>query len=288
MTSDPESLKNRELDALVSALRSDLPSERDSNRLRARLSALGLAASEALVTSSAAASTSLAQGAALGSAGAGAVAAQVGGVSWALKASVVAVVSATAVVGPAWYMHERATSAAPAASSSTMSASVNAQSKAAGAQKARASQASALAAANDGEPRAGEARERTVTTLAPRSAPLAAGTPQTGGASSPTREANNAPGEARAQVGASSTAGFGENGDTAQAQPAARTAEPTTLREETALIDRALSALRAKDMQRATALLAEHERRFPNGLLSQERERARRKLAELLQPEGAR
>jgi hypothetical protein len=100
--------------------------------------------------------------------------------------------------------------------------------------------------------------------------------------------ANGPPSEARAQTGTSSTAGFVESGDATDAARGARAVEPTTLREETALIDRALSALRASDAQRATTLLAEHERRFPNGLLSQERERARRKLTEIQSGEGIR
>jgi hypothetical protein len=47
-----------------------------------------------------------------------------------------------------------------------------------------------------------------------------------------------------------------------------------TLRAETALIERALAAIRAGDATRARALLAEHGERFPNGLLVRERERA--------------
>jgi hypothetical protein len=47
-----------------------------------------------------------------------------------------------------------------------------------------------------------------------------------------------------------------------------------TLRAETALIERALAAIRAGDATRARALLAEHAERFPKGLLLRERERA--------------
>jgi hypothetical protein len=47
-----------------------------------------------------------------------------------------------------------------------------------------------------------------------------------------------------------------------------------TLRAETALIERALAAIRAGEATRARALLAEHGERFPNGLLVRERERA--------------
>jgi hypothetical protein len=272
MNSDPDAAdpsNSGEMDALVAALRRDLPSERDSVRLRARLSALGLAASEAFVSSTAAASTSLAQGgAALGSAGE--VAVQVGGVSWALKASAVAVVSATAIVGPAWYVHDRASSVAPAASAATVAAKARGDAAAARPRRASDARAEAPATPSDGEAATGTTRERAA-------APLGAAIAQT----SPTRGATSATGEARVQTGTSSTAAFAENSQATDATLGARAVEATTLREETALIDRALSALRASDTQRATALLAEHERRFPNGLLAQERERAQRKLTEM-------
>jgi len=47
-----------------------------------------------------------------------------------------------------------------------------------------------------------------------------------------------------------------------------------SLRAETALIERALSALKRDDVATARAALAEHARRFPNGHLVRERERA--------------
>jgi hypothetical protein len=57
-------------------------------------------------------------------------------------------------------------------------------------------------------------------------------------------------------------------------------AAATTLGEETRLIDAAFSALRAGDHGAAEGFVREHERRFPNGLLSRERERARAALLE--------
>ena len=48
----------------------------------------------------------------------------------------------------------------------------------------------------------------------------------------------------------------------------------STLREETELVDWALSALRSGDTAGARALLQEHAQRFPNGVLVRERERA--------------
>ncbi|HET9959060.1 MAG TPA: hypothetical protein VFQ61_31430 [Polyangiaceae bacterium] len=52
----------------------------------------------------------------------------------------------------------------------------------------------------------------------------------------------------------------------------------SSLREETALVDTALIALRDGDRSKARLLLETHARRFPHGLLARERERARRKL----------
>jgi len=54
----------------------------------------------------------------------------------------------------------------------------------------------------------------------------------------------------------------------------------STLAAETQLLDRAFAALAAGDRSTASALVAEHARRFPNGLLRQERERARNRLAQ--------
>lgn len=66
------------------------------------------------------------------------------------------------------------------------------------------------------------------------------------------------------------------------ASPEPRPASPSsTLGEETRLLDRALSALGAGDQKRAAALLAEHESRYPQGLLVKERERAKARLSEL-------
>jgi hypothetical protein len=54
----------------------------------------------------------------------------------------------------------------------------------------------------------------------------------------------------------------------------------TALAEETALIDGALSSLRTGDLAVAARYLDAHERRFPHGHLSRERERARSTLAQ--------
>jgi hypothetical protein len=56
--------------------------------------------------------------------------------------------------------------------------------------------------------------------------------------------------------------------------------ELRTLAEETRLIDRALAAVRAGNLDDAARELDEHDRRFPNGRLRREQRRAREKLEE--------
>jgi hypothetical protein len=72
------------------------------------------------------------------------------------------------------------------------------------------------------------------------------------------------------------------------ADPAAESAlgssATTTLSEETALLDGAFAALRAGDHELASRFVLAHERRFPNGLLSRERERARAVLSSATRP----
>jgi hypothetical protein len=304
MKSDPE------LDALVHALRDDLPNDRDSARLRARLSALGLAASHALVSTSAAAAgaapPAVAEGAvALGAAGKAAT--QAGALALALKAGAVVVVSATVMAGPLWIAQRRSLSVAPAASGAD------------GAQRAPLAKRSLTTAprgavasvelTNPSELFAGEAarmpaneREAAATAVTP-SGPrgLAQATPGSAVAnaadsaasrgSSATRASASEETPSRAaapnsaipstKASAQSTAGFARDDEPAAPPRAGIANEPTTLREETALIDGALAALRSGDRARAATLLGEHQRRFPQGLLARERERALRTMDEL-------
>ena len=60
---------------------------------------------------------------------------------------------------------------------------------------------------------------------------------------------------------------------------------PSTLAEETRLLDAAFAALTAGDRARAASLLQQHERRFPSGLLQKERERAKTRLTEMARGE---
>jgi hypothetical protein len=60
-----------------------------------------------------------------------------------------------------------------------------------------------------------------------------------------------------------------------------------TLGEETELVERALYALKLGDREGARRALAEHGRRFPNGLLARERERALARALATDDPSGA-
>lgn len=68
--------------------------------------------------------------------------------------------------------------------------------------------------------------------------------------------------------------------------PTVTAAEVSALSEETRLIDEALSAIRARNLDLAASWLDEHQARFFAGKLVRERERARQKLQEArLQPQ---
>jgi hypothetical protein len=313
-------------DDLVDALRSDLPTERDSERLRMRLAALGLAASNALVASSAAASsaavgtssalaassTSAASTAASSATAASSTGASLGtslaissqavahagGLSWAAKVGVVTAMSMTAVAAPAWYVHHRHVGAMPVASASAAARgaatlassrrvsgnprSPRVSQRMAGDSEAPPRTALGVTAANDdvGGPAVPDATDRVMPGSNPESSRASAVREPRTGASSAAVEARAAALSPSVGAVSASTADF------TRAEPEQQRA--TTLREETALLDRALSALTAQDFAGAELLLNEHERRFPNGLLAQERERSRRRLAELRRQGGVR
>jgi hypothetical protein len=62
---------------------------------------------------------------------------------------------------------------------------------------------------------------------------------------------------------------------------AAASKATSTLAEETRILDDAFAELSAGRATTAAALIAEHQRRFPNGLLQKERARARARLTEM-------
>lgn len=261
MKSDPE------IQALEEALRSDLPDERQAARLRARFAALTVAGAAMAASSSAAAST-------LGAKAAGAgwfasATARVAALSWGAKVGLATAVSAS-VAAPAWILTSHAepsrdTVAVVATPKAKRAAKTNVPSerRAVGAPSAPVVETSGAREETSDEPSASAVAPTGPRRVEPRrAAPAVAIAP----AAAPAPEA--------AAV------------STAAAAPTLAVADGfqsvTTLREETALVDQALAALRAGDLALARDRVQEHERRFPNGLLRRERERARAKLEETL------
>jgi hypothetical protein len=244
-----------DIEGFVDALRRDGPSDRDAARMQARLAALGV------VTGA-----SIAKGAVASSLPAGKMAAGVA-TRWASlsllpKIGVVTAVSATALAG-AVAVHQR-DEALPAARSAE--------------HVAAATRSAVPAAKRDGVAAAPQATEPTVRAVGPaqQATSGAARAPQLGAP-----PAKNAVAAAPAPAGEAAPVAPPSEAATASFDGVANTAPAatSTLPEETALIDAAFAALRAGDTATASALVAEHARRFPNGLLSREREHARERLS---------
>ena len=286
MNSDPE------FDDLLNALRSDLPSEHDSARLRAKLSALGIAAGVTATSATAAASTASAgASAAKGTALVGGAAVQATGWSLAAKLGVAAAVSVSAVSLVAM----RGEFARPEVTAphgvSVASASLVQHARVAAPNDATRGVPLPLAAPA-GTTAAPEAvREAPAASVAVTASPprrVVAGAAR--GASGPiavasaSKTANGAPGDSNKaeQVDAPPDSSVGSF----EATELSPNKTETTLAEETQLIDAALAAVRRSDSALAERWLAEHRRRFPNGLLHRERLRAERKLHDLRSPRG--
>jgi hypothetical protein len=250
MSTEPEDSVDS---VLEEALRRDLPSADTEARLRRRLLGVGLAVGNGIATTSAAASGTAASSAA----GAGAVA-KVLGLSWGVKLGVAAAVAIPTV---GLWLEDRSASepsdARPAAVESALAAPRRLEKT-----------SPPIPAANLAAPAlvvsAAASSSSSVTDRAARS-----------------REAVSANGASAVVAGARrgehpSQTDFAAAPD---APDAARRA--STLADETRLLDSAFAALGARDGKRAAALIAEHESRYPQGLLKTERERAKIRLSEL-------
>lgn len=244
MSTDPE-------DALEQALRADLPSPDTEARLRRRLLAAGVAVGNGIATTTAAAS-----GASTVST-TGGLLAKVAGLSWGVKvgmAAAIAIPSVGLLLDPRAPTHTTskapvALAAQPAAMTPTSAPKV------------------AVALAPTIEEHVAQKEEAAPSTPAPRAA-------------RPVVEAT-APLAAVVNT-ASADASRPSQGDFAAVQAPARAPQtPSTLAEETRLLDAAFAALSAGDRARAATLIAEHESRYPQGLLSRERLRAKTRLSEL-------
>jgi hypothetical protein len=291
MKTDPEDIHE-----LVEALRSDLPTERDAARIRARLAGFGVALGAGITSSEAVASLAGAKAAA--SAGSAGLWSQFAALSWGAKVGIAAAVSVSAVTGPLIVSNmesERvrvpaagtspdSTALATSAPKNLARPSEQEPSSVPSATEASASNTDVVASP---APPAAEVRTEPQASapaakeLQPRSvaqvfkAPSQAGVAET---AAPPSVAAAAVAEPAAPSG---TAAIPADQAIAPAitEPAiAAPASVTALGEETRLIDAAFSALRAGDRESAKHFVREHERRFPNGMLRRERERARTAL----------
>jgi hypothetical protein len=240
--------------SFIEALRSDLPDADADARVRARLFAAGIGVAAGLSATGAAGAHGAATGAKVGvlsKLAALPLAAKVGAASLVIAASAVPVVSVVTSEAP---------QAAEMVASPRGAATPPARTLAAlpGATPALWPEQAEEPEALDQDP-AGVAEPGAAARAARRLAPA----PR----SEPTLARDPAPEDPAPRAG--SVASF--------PVPAAQTPEGT-LRAETALIEGALSAIRAGDRARAARLLDEHRRGYPNGLLIRERERALERL----------
>ncbi|MDF3066937.1 MAG: hypothetical protein K0R38_2538 [Polyangiaceae bacterium] len=237
-------------DLLEEALRGDLPSKDAETRVRRRLLAAGLAVGNGVAATTAAASGAAATGA---TASAGAIA-KLATLSWGLKVGLAAAVTIPSA-GLLWEHHQRG-SAAEVAATTAATGGADATTEPATAPPlpkidppASAPPATPAPATEASRTRAAVRREEPSPPVATPPAALAPSRHEFA-ASEPPRDRD---------------------------PPAAG----TTLSEETKLLDRAFAALSAGNRDAARRLVAEHESRYPQGLLMKERERAKNKLSEL-------
>jgi hypothetical protein len=263
MKEDPE------MSSLVDALRADLPSERDAERVRARLAAAGVAVGAALMTDVAAGSAAVKVATSTGIVAD--LSARFAALSWASKAGVIAVVSASTVGTPVLVAKY---SDAPSRTKSTQVVQARAAApKVAPRSAAPETQAFALPTETAEVPSTVAPAEtaRRVSAL-PKPAVTIPIEPELPSAAPPSSQPSNTSSNQEA------IKAFPEVENPASAPNAPQAAVPSTLSAETLLIDGALAALRAGDLVMAQRFVDEHARRFPNGLLFRERERARTKL----------
>lgn len=242
------------------ALRADLPTRSEQDRLRRRILAAGLAAGTALGSANVAA-------AAQASFGASALS-KLSALSWPAKLGVAAALAAPVVALPL------VDAPVPGAAMVSQVRSRAAAVRAGSATKAALSRAPALPLetpqiAAETEPKPESTQANAV-----------AGLPVTQVSNGPTSvvPSRNLPTNGDASASGSAVAAFDSLAENTPASDSDRLRNESTLAAETQLLDRAFAALAASDRGTASALVAEHTRRFPNGLLRQERERARTRL----------
>jgi hypothetical protein len=262
-----------DIEGLVDALRKDGPSDRDAARMQARLAALGVVTGASLAKGAVASTLPAGKAAAV-------VATRWASLSLLPKVGVVAAVSATALASAVAVSHHaeappaRERAAVAARSTKSVSRHDEAVSRAPAKDALGVSPEPALPGAVAAPATGAVARAAHVDAPSP-----AAKNAVTGVARTPSNEATAGASSSEAAPSArkveAATASFDLVGGAANGAgtPA------STLPAETALIDAAFAALRAGDTATASDLVAEHARRFPNGLLSREREHARERLS---------
>ncbi|HEY3253363.1 MAG TPA: hypothetical protein VGJ91_05425 [Polyangiaceae bacterium] len=265
------------------ALRADLPSLSEQNRLRQRILAAGVAAGTALGSTNVAAAAPTSLGASALS--------KLSALSWPAKVGLAAALAAPV----AGLSLPQSFAPVPAAALVAQVRSRAAVVRAGAATKAALSPANALplsapqlAPAARAEP----ASEPAAANIAAR-APLQPAAPALAPVSAPSNanpSSNPSPGSnpnpnpnpnpnGNADAAEPAVAAFDSVAHDAPGPDLERLPNSSTLAAETQLLDRAFAALAAGDRTTAATLVAEHARRFPNGLLRQERERARARLA---------
>jgi hypothetical protein len=271
------------VDKLLDALRADLPSAGDVRRVRARLAAAGVAVGTGLASQTAVGSAVAAKGV-LSSVWSG-LSTQLGARSLISKVGLATVVAVCALGAPG-VLSRRSLSRDAAQAPLVASGRLPRRSAANGAQPAAVAPNAPAAAPLPAEAPVGARLERMMA--------------------APARSAGNLAARPRARARAADASGNGaersaaahratESGQpptavlpplpvvapSASGERTVTTAEalaPSSLGQETALIDATFAALRVRDFAAAARLIAEHERRFPRGLLARERERARLRL----------
>jgi len=245
------------------ALRADLPSMAEQNRLRQRLLAAGVAAGTALGSTNVAAATQSSFGATALS--------KLSALSWPAKFGLTVALAAPVAAVPLVYTPVHAAELVRQVQSSA--AAVHARSTAKALSLAplpqRPAQPSPLAEPAQNQQTRAEPESSSQANLASRAA-----TPRPTDLPTPAVATPSSAVDTSAASAGPAVAAFDAPGGDAQS---ARNA--STLAAETQLLDRAFAALAAGDRSTASALVAEHARRFPSGLLRQERERARARLA---------
>jgi hypothetical protein len=239
--------------ALEEALRDDLPSPETSARVRRRLLAAGLAVGNGVAVTTAAAAGAT-PGVAAGLVGKGLA------LSWGFKLGALAVVAIPTVgllvetSAEPQLAPPPPSAAAPSHGSRGPSPAPNDLSRGSGVQDSP----------DQVEP--APQTERSLDALPQAAAPI----PRLGSERSVTTEALPA---RPSQV------------DFATPEAAAAARASSTLAEETRILDSAFAELAGGNAAQAALLIAEHERRFPAGLLQKERERAKARLGEVYRGE---